>query len=136
MAEHIMNGSRSPLVFFLVVPLLLPQLSLLFVSSLLTCPHAVHAYVPTADESVVSTTRGVAVASIVESGRGGKTQQTTTAFPLQRLEDNASFQALDQRDRSFAKMMVLTTMRRIGQIDKVIGMCRKEKMTVSAERHL
>mmetsp|Transcript_23980 Transcript_23980/g.36284 ORF Transcript_23980/g.36284 Transcript_23980/m.36284 type:complete len:534 (+) Transcript_23980:109-1710(+) len=68
----------------------------------------------------ISSTRHVAIDSILED------KKRMSVFPLQRLDNNLDFQTLDGRDRSFARAMVTTVERRKGQIDKVIGMCRKK----------
>ena len=48
--------------------------------------------------------------------------------PLQRLESDPSFQSLgDQRNRSFARLLVTTVERRLGQIDKVLEQCQTLK---------
>jgi len=54
---------------------------------------------------------------------------------LQQLEFDPSFTSLeDQRDRSFARLLVTTVERRLGQIDKVLEQCQssnrpKQKVT-------
>jgi hypothetical protein len=66
------------------------------------------------------TSRSVAAESILDDKRSQST------FPLQRLENNPSYLKLDQRDRSFARFLVATTERRMGQIDKILNVCQRE----------
>ena len=69
------------------------------------------------------TSRSVAAESILDDKRSQST------FPLQRLENNPSYLKLDQRDRSFARFLVATTERRMGQIDKILNACLREAPT-------
>jgi hypothetical protein len=50
--------------------------------------------------------------------RNSKKQKPKIA--IRQLEQNASFMAMDTRDRAFARMLLSTTERRLGQIDKVL----------------
>jgi 16S rRNA (cytosine967-C5)-methyltransferase len=52
--------------------------------------------------------------------------QKLSAFPLQRLESSSDYVSLDSRDRSFSRALVTTVERRMGQIDKVIDICREK----------
>ena len=67
------------------------------------------------------TSRSVAATSILDD------VQSQSMFPLQRLESNPSYLKLDQRDRSFARFLVTTTERRMGQIDKVLQLCQRSE---------
>ena len=66
----------------------------------------------------LSSSRVVAAESMLED------KKRSSVFPLQRLESSPDYQALEQRDRSFARALVTTTERRLGQIDKIINHCR------------
>ncbi|KAI2507997.1 methyltransferase [Fragilaria crotonensis] len=58
----------------------------------------------------------------------------SSAFPLQRLESSPEYQDLEQRDRSFARALVTTTERRMGQIDKIIDFCRAKPSSTTSIR--
>ena len=60
------------------------------------------------------THRSTAIFALME---GGKRQPT---FAVRRLENDPSYLALEQRDRSFARLLITTTERRMGQIDHVL----------------
>lgn len=49
------------------------------------------------------------------------------AYALDRLEVDPNFNKLSTRDRSFARLLLTTVERRLGQIDKVLEYCRKKK---------
>jgi transcription termination factor NusB len=67
------------------------------------------------------TARSVAAHALLENGK----RQSVPS--LQRLESDPLFKSLgDQRDRSFARLLVTTVERRMGQIDKVLAKCNKK----------
>jgi hypothetical protein len=76
---------------------------------------------PTVKRREQFTSRSVAAASILDD------VQSQSMFPLQRLESNPLYLKLDQRDRSFARLLVTTAERRMGQIDKVLQLCQREE---------
>jgi hypothetical protein len=69
------------------------------------------------------THRSAAIFALME---GGKRQPT---FAVRRLENDPDYLALEQRDRSFARLLITTTERRMGQIDLVL----EEFMTKSSQ---
>jgi 16S rRNA (cytosine967-C5)-methyltransferase len=54
------------------------------------------------------------------------TKTGSAAFAVDRLESNKHYSTLSTRDRSFARLLVTTTERRLGQIDEVLRQCQKE----------
>ena len=52
-------------------------------------------------------------------------------FPLERLENNEYYHSLEPRDRGFARLLVTTTERFRGQIDKVLELCQNKASKVS-----
>jgi len=68
----------------------------------------------------LASSRLIAVDSILED------KKRLSVFPLKRLENNPGYQALEGRDRSFARALVTITERRKGQIDKILEICRKK----------
>jgi transcription termination factor NusB len=66
------------------------------------------------------TARSVAAHALMES------KKLQSVPSLQRLESDPLFNSIgDQRDRSFARLLVTTVERRMGQIDKVLEKCKK-----------
>lgn len=63
-------------------------------------------------------------------------QKGNEEFVLARLDADAAFQSLDQRDKAFARLLVTTVERRLGQIDKVLEVCsdleRKKHVSLSS----
>jgi hypothetical protein len=75
--------------------------------------------VDTSSETV--TARSVATHALLADTKG---QQSVPS--LQRLESDPFFKSIgDQRDRSFARLLVTMVERRLGQIDKVLEKCQK-----------
>ena len=72
-----------------------------------------------------ATPRSVAVAALLElSTSAKKKRKLRNIFAVQRLESNPDFLSFpEQRDKSFARNLVATTERRMGQIDKVLAEC-------------
>ena len=67
------------------------------------------------------TARSVAAHAILDD-----TKKRQSLPSLQRLESDPEFKSIDdQRDRSFARLLVTTVERRLGQIDKVLERCQK-----------
>jgi 16S rRNA (cytosine967-C5)-methyltransferase len=64
--------------------------------------------------------RQVAAEAILER-KGG------VAFAIDKLESHRSFGSLSTRDRSFARLLVTTSIRRLGQVDKVLDSCQNDK---------
>jgi 16S rRNA (cytosine967-C5)-methyltransferase len=58
----------------------------------------------------------------------------SSAFPLQRLESSPDYQVLEQRDRSFARALVTTSERRMGQIDKILQYCQRTNASSKDKR--
>jgi hypothetical protein len=50
-------------------------------------------------------------------------QKGNEEFILARLDADPAFRLLDQRDKAFARLLVTTVERRLGQIDKVLAVC-------------
>ena len=48
------------------------------------------------------------------------------------LEHHAAFGALEPRDRGFARLLVATTLRRLGQVDAALGACLDKPLTPRA----
>ena len=70
--------------------------------------------------------RSVAVAALGASAKGSHKKQANS-FTVQKLEANPAYKNLEeQRDRSFARNLVSTVERRMGQIDTVLSMCAKQ----------
>ena len=70
--------------------------------------------------------RSVAVAALVASAKGSQKKQANS-FTVQKLEANPAYKNLEeQRDRSYARNLVSTVERRMGQIDTVLSMCAKQ----------
>ena len=53
------------------------------------------------------------------------------SFALDKLESTLAQSRLSTRDRSFARLLVTESMRRLGQIDHVLEMCQTKKSTPS-----
>jgi 16S rRNA (cytosine967-C5)-methyltransferase len=49
------------------------------------------------------------------------------AFAIDKLESHVSFGSLSTRDRSFARLLVTETIRRLGQVDKILESCQNDK---------
>jgi len=83
----------------------------------------------TTEESFVSSTKssqGDLVSARYLAVKALTPRKGSTAFAVDRLESNISFSKLSTRDRSFCRLLVTTTERRLGQIDKVLSQCQKE----------
>lgn len=63
-------------------------------------------------------------ASCASSGSGA--DQAAPSFAARQLEQDPQYDELEQRDRAFARLLVATVERRLGQIDKVLGCCIKK----------
>ena len=61
-------------------------------------------------------------------------KQRSSAFPLQRLESSPDYQVLEQRDRSFARALVTTSERRMGQINKILEQCQTKDSSSKVRR--
>jgi 16S rRNA (cytosine967-C5)-methyltransferase len=72
-------------------------------------------------ESSSEPTRYLAAKALIPKNRS-----TSTAFAVDRLESSVSYRKLSTRDRSFCRLLVSTTERRLGQIDKVLQQCQIE----------
>ena len=64
-------------------------------------------------------------ASCASSGSGAD-QANVPSFATRQLEQDPHYDALEQRDRAFARLLVATVERRLGQIDAVLGFCIKK----------
>lgn len=70
--------------------------------------------------------RTVTARSVAAHALLADTKKKQSIPSLQRLESDPSFKSIDdQRDRSFARLLVTTVERRLGQIDKVLAKCQK-----------
>ena len=71
----------------------------------------------------LESSRGVTARSVAAHALVDKRNSMSS---LQRLESDPLFQSIrDQRDRSFARLLVTTVERRMGQIDAVLEKCQK-----------
>ena len=70
--------------------------------------------------------RFYAVSAILSNNKKGK-KQKGSAFAVDRLESSLSYGSLSVRDRSFCRLLVTTTERRLGQIDAVLDACQTKK---------
>ena len=75
---------------------------------------------------VQPTTRSVAIFALLDNRKNDPKQEQ---FAVRRLEKDPNFARLDQRDRSFSRLMVTTAERRQGQIDSIIGHFLSRKAT-------
>lgn len=50
------------------------------------------------------------------------------------LDADGRFAKLDERDRAFARLLVATTLRRLGQLDDVVGRCLDKRLPAKAGR--
>ena len=75
---------------------------------------------------VLPTTRSVAIFALLDNRKNDPNQEQ---FAVRRLEKDPNFARLDQRDRSFSRLMVTTAERRQGQIDSIIGHFLSRKAT-------
>ena len=69
--------------------------------------------------------RFVAANAIVEQNNNNNNNKNGGMLTMDRLE--ASLSSLSTRDRSFARLLVTTCIRRLGQIDRVLEMCQAKK---------
>jgi 16S rRNA (cytosine967-C5)-methyltransferase len=77
--------------------------------------------VATVESTTMQSTARLVAARALTGEKKGQT-------PLQRLESDPSFRSIgDQRDRSFARLLVTTVERRLGQIDLVLEQCQTSK---------
>ncbi|EJK72317.1 hypothetical protein THAOC_06162 [Thalassiosira oceanica] len=76
------------------------------------------------------TARHVAANSIAKSTISSYASADQAApapsFAARQLEQDPQYDELEQRDRAFARLLVATVERRLGQIDKVLGCCIKK----------
>ena len=97
------------------------------------------------DKQKPPSARLVAVRAILEESqrrRRGKSNTSSSSFsglpPLDKLESSlsslAETQQLSVRDRSFARLLVATCVRRMGQIDKVLAQCQTRGTAQSKEQ--
>jgi 16S rRNA (cytosine967-C5)-methyltransferase len=63
------------------------------------------------------------------------TKHGSVAFAVDRLESNLQYNNLSSRDRSFARLLVTTTERRLGQIDAILNHCQKIKSNNKPNRY-
>ena len=77
-----------------------------------------------------ATTRYIAAqALIVRNSNYGASSLSSIAFAVDRLECNEQYKVLAPRDRSFARLLVTTTERRLGQIDAILQYCQTIQRT-------
>jgi len=83
-------------------------------------------------KKIYPTARFVAISSLANaaastypsgSSAGAGAQVNSGSFATRVLEQDAHYKSLDARDRSFARLLVATVERRLGQIDKVLKCC-------------
>ena len=65
-------------------------------------------------------------ASCASSGSGAADQANAPSFATRQLDQDPQYDALEQRDRAFARLLVATVERRLGQIDKILSCCIKK----------
>ena len=83
---------------------------------------------PVANGHTGVTARYIAAKALIpRNGHFGASSFASIAFAVDRLESSAQYNALAPRDRSFARLLVTTTERRLGQIDAVLQYCQKIK---------
>ncbi|KAL3786186.1 hypothetical protein HJC23_001262 [Cyclotella cryptica] len=73
-------------------------------------------------DNIRPTARFVAIAAL-SSGSSKKENVDSLAFAARRLEQDERYQRLEPRDRAFARLLVATVERRLGQIDGVLKRC-------------
>lgn len=75
-------------------------------------------------------TRYIASQALISQNKGSPSSASSflsIAFAVDRLETNVQYMALLPRDRSFARLLVTTTERRLGQIDAILRYCQNIK---------
>ena len=73
-------------------------------------------------EKLQFSSRSLAVQALIEPKR--RTKKATELSPISRLESHPDFIShQSQRDKSFARLLVSSTTRRLGQIDAVLTHC-------------
>jgi hypothetical protein len=71
-------------------------------------------------KSESTTPRAAASFALMESMAKRNSKQQKPKIAIRQLEQNSAFMAMDTRDRAFARMLLSTTERRMGQIDRVL----------------
>lgn len=93
---------------------------------------------------VQATSRSVAITALANaaasaynscSSSGAGAQVNAGSFATRQLEQDNNYKELEGRDRSFARLLVATVERRLGQIDGVLGVCCN-KYPKGKHRHL
>lgn len=75
---------------------------------------------------IIPTTRSVATFAIMK----GMAKNGRNKFPIRLLQEDKNYVEMDQRNRAFTRLLLTTTERRIGQIDKVINQFIKKPFVV------
>jgi 16S rRNA (cytosine967-C5)-methyltransferase len=81
----------------------------------------------TASNSNGALPRYIAAKAIMPRQLNKKESTSSIAFAVDRLESNVQYNDLSPRDRSFARLLVTTTERRLGQINAVLSHCETIK---------
>lgn len=74
-----------------------------------------------APKKIQPNARYVAISALSDAGAGA--QVNAGSFATRTLEQDANYKLLDGRDRAFARLLVATVERRLGQIDIVLTNC-------------
>lgn len=74
-----------------------------------------------APKKITPTARFVAISALAKAAAGA--QVNAGDFSTRHLEQDTYYKSLEARDRAFARLLVATVERRLGQIDKVLECC-------------
>ena len=90
----------------------------------------------TTKKKVKPTSRSVAIAALTNAALSTpQTDQASVSFATRFLEQDSYFKLLEPRDRAFARLIVATCQRRLGQIDGVLACCI-DKSPTGKNKHL
>eukprot|EP00571_Detonula_confervacea_P005767 CAMPEP_0172327550 /NCGR_PEP_ID=MMETSP1058-20130122/59875_1 /TAXON_ID=83371 /ORGANISM="Detonula confervacea, Strain CCMP 353" /LENGTH=555 /DNA_ID=CAMNT_0013044629 /DNA_START=49 /DNA_END=1712 /DNA_ORIENTATION=- len=74
-----------------------------------------------AAKSIQPTARSVAISALADAAASSAEEGAQVTFATQSLDSSTQYSSLDPRDRAFARLLVATVERRLGQIDIVLG---------------
>lgn len=74
-----------------------------------------------APKPIKPTARSVAISALANAAASSAGDGAQITFATQSLESNTQYTSLEPRDRAFARLLVATVERRLGQIDKVLA---------------
>lgn len=78
----------------------------------------------TKKKNVQPTARSIAINALATSAASNSgAHVNAAAFATQQLEQDEHYNEMEARDRAFARLLVATVERRLGQIDGVLGSC-------------